>query len=96
MDKTTGGNTRQGQRAANRDSKTERTARGTQGLDNPAPCSSSGLDTQGQFRIGERISLAVRGPGLVLTQAHSGREVEVSEEALAGLLDEEYFVDHKD
>jgi hypothetical protein len=37
----------------------------------------------------------VRGDGLVLTQSHSGREVEVSEAALAGLLDEQYFVDHK-
>lgn len=72
------------------------TARGTRGLDNPqAGCTSSGLDTQGQFRIGDRITLAVRGDGLVLTQSHSGREVEVGEATLAGLLDDEYFVDHK-
>jgi hypothetical protein len=70
-------------------------ARGTRGVDNPAPCSTSGLDIQGQMRIGDRISIGVRGEGLVLTQSHSGREVEVSEAALAGLLDEEYFVDHK-
>jgi hypothetical protein len=69
------------------------TARGTRGVDNPAPCSTSGLDIQGQMRIGDRISIAVRGGGLVLTQSHSGREVEVSEAALAGLLDDEYFVD---
>jgi hypothetical protein len=73
------------------------TARGTRGLDNPNPAaSSSGLDQQGQFRVGDRISIGVRGGGLVLTQGHSGREVEVSEEALAGLLDDTYFVDHED
>jgi hypothetical protein len=71
-------------------------AKGTAGTDNPAPCSTSGLDIQGQFRIGERITLGVRGGGLVLTQSHSGREVEVSEAALAGLLDDEYFVDKRD
>jgi hypothetical protein len=72
------------------------TAKGTQGLDNPNPAqSNSGLDHQGQFRVADRISIGVRGGGLVLTQSHSGREVEVSEETLAGLLDEEYFVDHK-
>lgn len=76
--------------------KSTKTARGTQGSDNSRPAlSTSGLDHQGQMRIGERISIGVRGEGLVLTQAHSGREVEVSEEALAGLLDDTYFVDHK-
>lgn len=73
------------------------TARGTRGVDNPNPAaSSSGLDQQGNFRVGDRISIGVRGGGLVLTQSHSGREVEVSEAALAGLLDDTYFVDHKD
>jgi hypothetical protein len=77
--------------------KSTQTARGTQGVDNGEGVrSNSGLDISGQFRIGERISLGVRGGGLVLTQSHSGREVEVSEAALAGLLDEEYFVDKKD
>jgi hypothetical protein len=76
--------------------KSTRTARGTRGVDNADPgASHSGLDVQGQFRIGDRISLGVRGDGLVLTQSHSGREVEVSEAALAGLLDDEYFVEHK-
>lgn len=76
--------------------KSTRTASGTQGVDNGEPAKShSGLDVQGQFRIGDRISLGVRGGGLVLTQSHSGREVEVSEAALAGLLDNEYFVEHK-
>lgn len=77
--------------------KSTKTARGTRGVENPNPAAStSGLDHQGNFRIGERISLGVRGDGLVLTQSHSGREVEVSEAALAGLLDDTYFVDHKD
>jgi len=77
--------------------KSHKTARGTRGLDNPDPAAShSGLDMQGQFRIGDRISLGVRGGGLVLTQSHSGREVEVSEATLAGLLDDEYFVDKVD
>jgi hypothetical protein len=72
------------------------TARGTRGAENPNPAaSSSGLDHQGNFRVGDRISIGVRGAGLVLTQSHSGREVEVSEAALAGLLDDTYFVDHK-
>lgn len=70
------------------------TAKGTAGADNPDPAvSNSGLDAQGMFRVGARISIGVRGGGLVLTQSHSGREVEVSEEALSGLLDEEYFTD---
>lgn len=77
--------------------KSTQTARGTRGLDNPEPAhSNSGLDVQGQMRIGDRITIGVRGGGLVLTQSHSGREVEVSEAALAGLLDDEYFVDKRD
>lgn len=76
--------------------KSTKAARGTKGVDNPNPAAStSGLDHQGQMRIGDRISIGVRGEGLVLTQSHSGREVEVSEAALAGLLDDTYFVDHK-
>lgn len=76
--------------------KSTKTAHGTHGTDNPnSPASHSGLDVQGQFRIGERISLGVRGDGLVLTQSHSGREVEVSEAELSGLLDDKYFVDHR-
>lgn len=77
--------------------KSTKTAHGTRGLDNPDPAAShSGLDTQGQFRVGDRISLGVRGDRLVLTQSHSGREVEVSEAMLAGLLDDEYFVEKRD
>lgn len=73
-----------------------KTARPTKGVDNPKPAAStSGLDHQGQMRIGDRITIAARGDGLVLTQSHSGREVEVSEATLAGLLDDEYFVDKK-
>lgn len=76
--------------------KSTRTARGTRGADNAAPAAStSGLDHQGQMRIGDRITIAVRGDGLVLTQSHSGREVEVSEAELSGLLDDNYFVEHK-
>lgn len=77
--------------------KSTKTARGTRGVDNPDPgASHSGLDTQGQMRIGDRITIAVRGDGLVLTQSHSGREAEVSETELVGLLDDTYFVEHKD
>lgn len=76
--------------------KSTQTARGTAGDDNGDPgASHSGLDVNGQMRIGDRITIAVRGGGLVLTQSHSGREVEVSEAALAGLLDDEYFVEHR-
>lgn len=75
---------------------TQGTAQGTKGLDNAEPGkSNSGLDVQGQFRVGERISIGVRGEDIVLTQSHSGREVVVSEATLSGLLDDEYFVDHK-
>lgn len=76
--------------------KSTQTARGTRGLDNPDPAhSNSGLDHQGQMRIGDRITIGVRGDGLVLTQSHSGREVEVSEAELSGMLDDKYFVEHK-
>jgi hypothetical protein len=69
----------------------------TKGADNGEPVkSNSGLDAQGQMRIGERITIAVRGGNILLMQSHSGREVEVSEETLAGLLDDEYFVEHRD
>lgn len=79
------------------DDKSTSTAKGTRGDDNPNPGQShSGLDVNGQFRIGDRISLGVRGADLVLTQAHSGREVIVGEAALAGLLDDEYFVEKRD
>lgn len=76
--------------------KTTKTAQGTKGVDNGQPnLSTSGLDRQGQMRIGDRITIAARGDGLVLTQSHSGREVEVAEATLAGLLDDNYFVDKK-
>lgn len=72
-------------------------ASGTKGVDNAEPFkSNSGLDVQGQMRIGDRITIGVRGGGLVLTQSHSGREVEVAEATLAGLLDDEYFVEKRD
>lgn len=58
--------------------------------------SHSGLDVGGQFRVGERISIGVRGADIVLTQSHSGREVVVAEAALAGLLNDTYFVDKVD
>lgn len=74
--------------------KSTKTAHGTRGVDNPN-ASTSGLDHQGQMRIGDRITIAARGDGLVLTQSHSGREVEVAEATLAGLLDDEYFVEKK-
>jgi len=72
-------------------------ASGTKGVDNAEPArSNSGLDVQGQMRIGDKITIGVRGEGLVLTQSHSGREVEVSEGALQGLLENEYFIDKHD
>ncbi len=73
----------------------------TEGLRSPtggtdqAP-SNSGLDVSGQFRVGERISIGVRGSDIVLIQSHSGREVVVAEAALAGLLNDTYFVDKVD
>lgn len=69
-------------------------AKGTNGAENGEPIQShSGLDMQGQFRIGERITLGVRGSDLVLTQSHSGREIVVAEAALSGLLDDTYFTE---
>lgn len=79
------------------DDKSTNTAKGTRGDDNPNPgASHSGLDINGQFRVGDRITLGVRGADLVLTQSHSGREVIVSESTLAGLLDDEFFVEKRD
>ena len=60
---------------------------------NPAAASTSGLDAQGEFRISANYTLAVRGEGLVLRQAHSGREVEVSEAEFEGRIKETYFAD---
>lgn len=72
-------------------------AHGVAGEDNgKAPIANSGLDVSGQFRVGERISIGVRGADIVLTQSHSGREVVVAEAALAGLLNDTYFVDKVD
>ena len=67
----------------------------TDGVENPNPTpGSSGLDPQGQFRIGEKISLGARNGKVLLRQAHSGREVEVDEAELQGLLNDTYFVAH--
>lgn len=69
-------------------------ASGTEGAENgKPPMSHSGLDTQGQFRVGDRITIGVRGSDIVLTQSHSGREIVVAEAALSGLLDDTYFVE---
>lgn len=75
--------------------KTEAQRAGTEG-DEEGNRSHSGLDISGQFRVGEKISIGVRGSDIVLTQAHSGREVVVAEAALAGLLNDTYFVDKVD
>ena len=75
---------------------TTKQAGGTKGVQNGEPNASfSGLDAQGNMRIGERYSISVRGDKLVILQSHSGREVEVSEDTLAGLIEQEYFVDQK-
>lgn len=67
---------------------------GTQSGSNPEPAlSNSGLDTQGRFRVGEKISLGVRGGDIVLQQAGSGREVVVSETDLQGYLLDQFFTD---
>lgn len=57
--------------------------------------SNSGLDTSGQFRIGDKITLSVRDGDLCLLRAGSADEVIVSEASLAGLLIDEYFTTHK-
>ena len=67
---------------------------GTQSGSNPEPAlSNSGLDTQGRFRVGEKVSLGVRGGDIVLQQAGSGREVVVSETDLQGYLLDQFFTD---
>jgi hypothetical protein len=50
----------------------------------------------GQMRIADRITISARGGSLLLTQSSTGREVEVAEETFAGIVEEEYFIDHKD
>jgi hypothetical protein len=59
-------------------------------------CLKSGLDAMGQMRIADRITISARGGSLLLTQSSTGREVEVAEETFAGIVEEEYFIDHKD
>lgn len=77
--------------------KTAAQAQGTDGEENGArQIGHSGLDISGQFRVGEKITIGVRGADIVLTQSHSGREVIVAEAALAGLLNDTYFVDKVD
>ena len=65
-----------------------------QGHSSDPVVSNSGLDISGQFRIGDKISLSVRGGDLCLMKAHSGEEVIVSEASLQGLLIDEYFTKH--
>lgn len=99
-----GGSNKAHDRGATRDQIGSKPGARTEGTRSPtdgseegdARTSHSGLDVSGQFRIGERITLGVRGGDLVLMQSHSGREVVVSEAALAGLLDDTYFVDKVD
>jgi len=72
------------------------TPHATRTHNNAEPAAShSGLDVNGQFRIGDKISMGVRGADIVLTQSHSGREVIVSEPVLQGLLEDEYFTEKK-
>jgi hypothetical protein len=56
---------------------------------------TSGLSVNGEFNIAEKITLAVREGKILLRRKPQGTEVELSEQALAGLLVEEYFVDAK-
>lgn len=69
----------------------DRVAGKTAGKPDVAPPPTSGLDTLGNFRFGAKYSVAVRGGGLVITEANSGREQEVSEATFEGLIKETYF-----
>lgn len=73
------------------------TPKGTREHNNPDPgASHSGLDVNGQMRIGDTITIAIRGSDILLMQANSGREVTVSPATISGLLEEQYFTDHVD
>lgn len=75
--------------------KSTKQAGSTEGLENPDPNKgASGLDAQGQLRVGEKITIAVRGDQIVLRQAMTGREVEIAEFEFQDMLVDKYFVDH--
>ena len=58
-----------------------------------AEAAHSGLDTQGEFRLGAKYTLGVRGDKLVIREANSGREKEIGEGAFESLIKETYFMD---
>lgn len=59
---------------------------------NPRPF-TSGLQANGEFNVGEKITFAVRDNKILLRRKPQGDEVEVAEATLAGLLIDEYFTD---
>lgn len=54
---------------------------------------TSGLQANGEFNIGEKITFAVRDGKILLRRKPQGDEVEIAEQTLAGLLIDEYFTD---
>ncbi len=84
---------------ANAPSPTTASARETKATharsDNVSKAAASGLDTSGQMRIGDTITIAVANGDIQLTKSGSGEQVLVSEASLAGLLVDEYFVTKK-
>lgn len=61
----------------------------------PAPF-NSGLQVNGEFRVGEKITFGVREGKILLRRAPQGEEVEVSEAELAGLIIDEFFTDKRE
>lgn len=56
----------------------------------PAPF-NSGLQVNGEFRIGDKITFGVREGKILLRRAPQGDEVEVAEATLAGRIIDEFF-----
>lgn len=50
-----------------------------------------GLDTQGQFRLGDKYTLHVEGGNVAIRQSHSGLVASVTPSELEGLLEERFF-----
>ena len=56
----------------------------------PAPF-TSGLQTSGEFNVGEKITFGIRDGNILLRMKPQGDEIEVSEATLAGVLVDTFF-----
>lgn len=59
------------------------------------PTNMSGLQQNGEFNVGDKITFGLRDGMILLRRKPQGDEVEIGEATLAGLLIETYFVEQK-